>query len=358
MSFLKTLNAFRRKFTRKLARYIGRSKPGQSFSKLKPVEIHTILVNRPNHRLGNLLLITPLIQELIINFPACKIDLFVKGRLAPVLFKNFVQVDTIIQLPKKPFKELIRYSKVWVTLKQKKYDLVINIDKVSSSGRISTKLARATYKFFGDENEAKLEKYNNSIHMAKRPIYLLRENIELPVTGNKKNELPSLSIGLSEAELSHGRALMNAIVPAENKTISIFTYATGSKCYSREWWTDFYAALKEKFPDHNFLEILPAENVSQLNFSIPSFYSMDTREICAVIANTVLFIGADSGMMHLASASSTPTIGLFSVTSMDRYAPYNNGSMGLNTNELSKEEMLQKIAAAIKNDPDNFLADH
>jgi ADP-heptose:LPS heptosyltransferase len=37
------------------------------------------------------------------------------------------------------------------------------------------------------------------------------------------------------------------------------------------------------------------------------FYSKDIREIGAVIANTEIFIGADSGIMHLASASLTPT---------------------------------------------------
>lgn len=346
MSFLKGLNTFRRKFTRKLARNIGRIKPGDTLNKIATGEIKTILVSRPNHRLGNLLLITPLLQELIANFPQSKIDLFVKGELAPVLFKNYEQVDKIIRLPKKPFKQLMKYAKVWVTVKQKKYDLVINVDKVSSSGRISTKAARASYKFFGDENEALLSMFKDGNHMAKRPVYLLRENMDLPVTGSQDAPIPSLSIKLSQSELLHGKKLMDLLVPAERKTISIFTYATGEKCYTPEWWEKFYAALESHFPTYNFLEILPAENVSQLQFKIPSFYSMDVREICSLIANTTLFIGADSGMMHLASASSAPTIGLFSVTKMANYAPYNNRSLGLNTNELSIDELIQKIAAS------------
>lgn len=343
MNILTPLNKFRRKITRRSARFIGRTKPGTITSKVKPGEIRNILVNRPNKRLGNMLLITPLLQELIHNFPHCKIDLFVKGGLAPIVFKNYKQVNTIIRLPKKPFKELAKYIGVWFTIKQKKYDLVINVDKVSSSGRIATKVARGTYKFFGDENESKLSGLPDGSHMAKRPVYLLRENLELPVT-DYSDEIPSLNIRLSEPEIKNGKAILEKYVPADKPTISIFTYATGAKCHSPEWWKSFYTALEKELPGYNFLEILPAENVSQLNFSIPSYHSMDIREIASVIANTRLFIGADSGMMHLASASLTPAIGLFNVTNMLVYEPYGNGSMGINTSETSLPEMLKTIS--------------
>ena len=72
--------------------------------------------------------------------------------------------------------------------------------------------------------------------------------------------------------------------------------------------------LKSNLPDVNFVEILPVENISQLNFSIPSYYSKEIRDIAGIIANTSVFIGADSGMMHLATSSGTATLGLFSVT--------------------------------------------
>ena len=51
-------------------------------------KIKRILICRPNHRLGNLLLITPLIQEISETFPDCKIDLFVKGGIAPTVISK------------------------------------------------------------------------------------------------------------------------------------------------------------------------------------------------------------------------------------------------------------------------------
>lgn len=89
--------------------------------------------------------------------------------------------------------------------------------------------------------------------------------------------------------------------------------------------------------------MLPVENVSQISFKEPTFYSKDIREIVAFIANTNVFVGADSGIMHLASASGTPVIGLFSVTRPEMYAPYGPQSLGINTNEKNAEEIIKKI---------------
>ena len=57
--------------------------------------------------------------------------------------------------------------------------------------------------------------------------------------------------------------------------------------------------------------MLSIENISMIQFRAPTFYSKDIRQIGSLIANTEVFIGADSGIMHLASSSQTPTVGLF-----------------------------------------------
>jgi ADP-heptose:LPS heptosyltransferase len=47
--------------------------------------VEKILICRPNPRLGNQLLITPLVQDVIAT--DCEIDLFVNGGLAPIILK-------------------------------------------------------------------------------------------------------------------------------------------------------------------------------------------------------------------------------------------------------------------------------
>ncbi len=146
---LKKINILRRKITKLFTKNIG--KIDYPIIPIEKAEIKKILICRPNHRLGNQILLASLIQELEQIFPNCKIDLFVKGNLSKIIYKNYDSIDTIILLPKKHFKNLVQYLHGWIKLRSKKYDLAINVINYSSSGRLSTKFSNAKYKFYGGE---------------------------------------------------------------------------------------------------------------------------------------------------------------------------------------------------------------
>lgn len=347
---LKSINDLRRKLMHRITKNIGVSHISKNIDLTKKVKIKKILICRPNHRLGNLLLITPLIQEVIAIFPDCEIDLFIKGNLGPILYKNYENVNRIIKLPRKPFEHLINYCIAWISIKKGHYDLVINGDKNSSSGRLSTQIANSKYKVFGDVKKDIQLKYKDYEHTAKYPIYILRDYLTMLGFIENDMQIPTLNLKLSPFEISEGLKILRKLVNNEKKTICVFTYATGNKCYSEFWWTKFYERLKTECKDYNIIEVLPIENVSQIAFKAPTFYSKDIREIGSVMANTKLFIGADSGIMHLASSSQTTTVGLFSVTNQIKYQPYGNNSVAINTNVSDTNECIKIINRILIND--------
>ena len=306
-----------------------------------------ILICRPNHRLGNLLLITPLLQEVSQTFPNCRIDLFVKGNLAPILFKNYENINTIIQLPKRPFLHLLKYIYSWMQIRRNHYDLVINVDSSSLSGRISARFASSKLKILGTAVEDFKSKFIDYEHHAKFAIYNLRGQLKKNGLYQKYKPIASLNLKLDPFEISEGKRILSGLVQNDNTTIGLFTYATGKKCYSGLWWQKFYQRLKIEYPYLNIIEILPIQNISQLSGQVPTFYSKDIRMIGSVIANTALFIGADSGIMHLASSTGIPTVGLFSVTDLTRYAPYNNHSIAINTNSSNTAELIRVISSIL-----------
>lgn len=338
MLFKEKINRVRKLFMHYLTKGIDQT--DDIIDKNNP-DIVNVLICRPNSRLGNQLLITPIIQEISSDFPESKIDLFVRGGAAFAIFKNYRNIDRIIKLPQKPFRNIIQYLYVWYGLRRKNYDLVINVDHGSSSGKLATKLSKSKRKIFGATDEKLLAVYSDYIHMAKAPIYSLRKSFG--VDSKMNNAIPTLDIKLDSSEKKRGEELLFNIVKNNKATICIYTYATGAKCYPIEWWIRLYGLLKEKYEDYNIIEILPKENVSQINFKALSFYSTDIREIAALIANTTLFIGADSGIMHLASSSGTPTIGLFSISSLNRYQPYGKRNAAMNTNDKSFEDIINII---------------
>jgi ADP-heptose:LPS heptosyltransferase len=348
MNIKKEINAIRRSLFRGLTKNIGLSKTETGFPPTAGVEINRILICRPNHRLGNLLLITPLLQDVIEMFPQAKIDLFVKGGLGPIIFRNYENINHIVQLPKKPFEDFKKYLQGWVFIKKNRYDLVINVIHSSSSGRLSAQFANSKYKFFGDIDPDLQSKYEDYNHNAKFPVYGLRNYLSQLGFERREKRIGSIDMKLSPSELAEGKKRVDSLVDSRKKTICIFTFATDAKCYSVSWWEVFYERLKEEFSEYNILEVLPIENVSQIGFKAISYYSKEIREIASVIANTEIFIGADSGMMHLASSSLTPTVGLFKVTSTNSYEPYDNNSIAINTNDSSIEEWIQAINKILK----------
>ncbi|HZW62559.1 MAG TPA: glycosyltransferase family 9 protein [Flavobacteriaceae bacterium] len=336
------INKYRRRVMQKLTENVGAKHRLTKMQIKEKAEIKNILLIRPNHRLGNLLMLTPLLQEIETVFPAAKVNVFIKGTIGPVLFKEYTSVDKIVQLPRKPFKQLGLYIKQLFFLKKEKYDLVINADKNSSSGKIFTQLTRATYKIFGTIEDEKLSLDSAFVHMATSPVFCLRQllkqsGIETSAT------FPALNLKLTPDEIELGKKQWESVADTSKLTLCIFTFATGTKCYSKSWWDVFYRRLLQEFPAYQIVEVLPVENVSQIEFKAPSFYSKDVREIAAFFYHTEIFIGADSGMMHLAAASGIPTVGLFSKTNSAKYKPYGNRSMAIDTNTTSQDDWITNI---------------
>ncbi|MDR3287693.1 MAG: lipopolysaccharide heptosyltransferase family protein, partial [Prevotellaceae bacterium] len=190
MQFKGKINNFRRNVMRSLTHGIGRT----NISESTKINAKRIFVARPNSRLGNQLMISPLLQELAQMFPECKIDLFVRGNVSSILFEKYENIDRIIKLPKKPFKEIFKYLKVWIALRKYRYDLAINVTEASSSGRLATKWVKAKFKLFNEINNELKTKYADYVHMAKFPVYNFRyffspESVEKPI--------PTLNIRLT-----------------------------------------------------------------------------------------------------------------------------------------------------------------
>lgn len=85
---------------------------------------------------------------------------------------------------------------------------------------------------------------------------------------------------------------------------------------------DMAAGLLEAAPDEDLIDLMEAP-------------VLDTA---AVLARSALYIGNDSGLMHLAAASGAPTLGLFGPTRDENYAPWGPHCAVART-ELSYEEL-------------------
>jgi ADP-heptose:LPS heptosyltransferase len=69
-------------------------------------------------------------------------------------------------------------------------------------------------------------------------------------------------------------------------------------------------------------------------------------EVSAVLARAALFIGNDSGLMHMAAAAGSPTIGLFGPTDAATYGPAGPRAVAVKARTMADITVDQVVTAA------------
>ncbi len=318
-------------------------------------DIHRILVLRPNHRLGNILLLTPLITELEHVFPGAEIDVLAAGDAANDVLAGSFSIGRVYVLARHVARHPLATAGTLARLRRTRYDLAIDPTMDSQSGRLILALITPRYMLAVPASEnldwARVM-FSAPRHFAKLPVYLLRHAL---ASGQPNEEIdyPTLHVNLTPAEVLNGKRTLAALAqwPGDGiarSTLGVFANATGAKRYSESWWLQLLATIHIRRPEYAVVEILAADGVSRLNHLFPTFYSSNPRKLASVLANLTHCISADSGVMHLASATHIPTVGLFCRTDPSLYEPYGNLSRSINTNNRSPEEITATVLRVLQ----------
>lgn len=326
---------------------VGRQlcEPGQ----LPTRGIHRVLICRPNHRLGNAVLISPLLAEVEALYPGAEIDLVSGGEAARMLFTNRFQVRQVFCLPRKIARHVWQMIVLLRQLRRNSYDLAIDACHGSQSGRLLLGVVKARFKLGFPDARANADSLWHSLswpdHLAHRSVFLLRT----AYAGKVDRPCETLNLRLSEGERQQAGKALAAVLggtqPAPGRpVVGIFANATGAKRYGETWWEAFVDALLASQPNLLIVDVVAEHGQAQLGGDFPSYYTRDLRRLASMIANMDGFISADCGVMHLAVASGTPTVGLFSVTSSSKYRPYGRSNTAIDTGGMSAAQVAGMVS--------------
>lgn len=320
--------------------------------------IHRILVLRPNHRLGNLILITPLLTELEQAFPGAEIDVLTAGGAARDVLAGFPTVRRILALPQYIARHPLSALKTIWSLHGARYDLAVSPATDSYSSRVLVYLAKARNLIGIPPSDSSGRTNWNRIlptapeHFAKKPVFMLRHAL-VSTPGADMPPYPPLNVRLTESEQTEGRQALDAVLAERSvapgrMVIGVFADASGAKRFDTEWWRLFLNTLAEDHPDYTFMELIPVDGQSRLENRFPSFFSRSIRRFASLAANLDCVVCADGGIMHLASASGVPTVGLFSVTDPLKYAPYGHNDQAYDTRGKSPEQIARGVGEIVE----------
>ena len=314
----------------------------------------SILICRPNTRLGNTLLLTPLVEELQNTLPSARIEILSACPAAREVFQEFPGVRRVHELPFRGARHPLRYVGTLLRVRRTRYDVIIDPCPNSWTARFLTRWLAGRLKI-GFAIARKRQGVDVSIpfqgaprHMGAYPVYLTRRALfNLDPKSSSADEV-TLSVRLTEAERAYGREQIGRLVApdAPGRIVAVATHATGAKRFGLEWWRRLIAELRTRMPDARLIEIRPPSGHASLP-ELPGFSSRHTRQVAAVIDAAECFVCADSGLMHLAAATDTLTVGLFKVTLPELYAPRRGRSCALSVSDAAPEAAGDRLAQLI-----------
>ena len=258
-------------------------------------------------RIGDAVLSTGLLSHLVACYPSAEITVAC-GPLPAPIFNGVPGVTRIIPIKKMPF--YLHWLPLWHKSILTFWDIVVDLRasalawilftrdrKIFKSSKSSKNIHRVVEltKFFGLEKPLapRLWLTEKQLEKAKELVPWGEPVIGLGVTANW---LPKIWPPANFIELVHRLTKENGLFP--NARVAVFS------------------GPKERSLAEPVIKGLPSKNYIDL----AGKHTLEVAAAC--LSKCELFIGNDSGIMHIAAALGTPTIGLFGPSPAKRYGPW------------------------------------
>ena len=264
--------------------------------------------------IGDSILSTGVLSHIIKSHKQSKITIVV-GPTARPLFEYFPNIEQIITIKK--MKYSLHWLNLWKIFIFKKWDLIIDL----RSSYISYFLITKKRKIFKNNNEDihqihKLTQFMNQKKYLKPKIFINEELREEAKNFVNNNIVIAISPGGNWKPKIWPTKNYNKLIKDLIKIYSLKKLRfliVGSKEEEEEYYNQLSSNLEEEI--------------------IINFMGRSLIETFAILSYCKLFIGNDSGLMHLAASSNIPTIGLFGPTKDSLYAPFGDRCHVIRTKE-------------------------
>ena len=304
------------------------------FTKPSPLNIPKSILIIQLWGVGETILTLPALYALQKRFLGCRIEILCTKRNA-VVYSNIGKNVKVMAISTNPFS-----IKMFMLLNFKKYDLVIDMEEYLN---VSAIIASAVGKYrLGYSHGARAKTYQRTVpyndkqHASETFMDLIRAigvkaSIEkLPQVGYSKEDEKAVDTLFSKKNISKGDSLV-CISPG-----------TAESAKARMWPAQRYAELANELLKNNKVKLIftgtsnesaligsIVQNISKKERVVDVSGELSLAQLFCLMKKCLLFIGNDSGPMHIAAAQGIPTIGLFGPNLPLRFGPLGKGNVGI-----------------------------
>jgi len=252
-------------------------------------------------RLGDAVLSTGLLRHLLASHPQARFTVAC-GPVAAGVFTRMPRLERLIVVEKRRFD--LHWASLWASVAGKRWDLVVD-------------LRGSALSFFLWAGKRAI------MRGGRRPGHRLTH-----LAGALDLAEPPLPVAwVDDSDQARARTLL----PPGGPIIGLGPTANwDGKIWPAERFAALYAALAGEMPGARAAVFggpgaQEAAAAAPLLAALPGAIDLVGRlslpEAAACLRRCALFVGNDSGLMHLAASAGTPTLGLFGPTPADEYAP-------------------------------------
>jgi heptosyltransferase-2 len=295
--------------------------------------------------LGDLLTATPALRALRLRYPAGEITALVTPHAAELLRENDA-VDRILTFPKALFDDplaLLRPGALRAglqrglglarTLHQARFDAVVLLH------HLYTRAGRAKYAALlaatGAPVRVGIGDAAFLTHSTPDAGFGARHEVDywLEVAGllGARNPCPRLELFLEPGELAAGARRWQAVDRTDRPRVVIHP-GSGRFSLARRWPAERFAEVADALVEQGLaVAVVAGPGEEALAERVRAAMSAPAgllagipgpRALAATIQGARLFVGNDSGVMHLAAAVGVPCVGVFGLTNHHAWGPY------------------------------------
>ena len=310
------------------------------------INYNRILVINLMH-IGDLLLVTPVLRTLRTNFPEAHIALLADAKLADLVRLN-QNIDELITIDKKGYHDkLTNYISFIGEIRQKKFDLVINLHKnerASFIAALSGAKKIVGYSTFGPgllfskviENRKRMK------HQVEAHFDVLRETLGITSIDDR-----GIEMWLDEEAEASAAAIWSQVFPLKSPASPspVIGLNIGASWPTKRWPKEYFAELADRLVDHGFaiayfggpmdVDIVDQAISLMKHRDHPQVVKLTGKvtlmELAALLKKCRVFVTNDSGPMHIATAMRVPLVSMFGASPVQGFWPYNNISVVIKT---------------------------
>lgn len=305
--------------------------------------------------IGDLLLVTPVLRTLRTNYPLAHIALLADAKLQDLVKYN-KNIDELLIIEKKGYhNKLVNYLQFVGDIRNKKFDLVINLhanERASfiaafSGGKKIVGYATFGLGFFFDKVIENRKAIKHQVHSH---FDVLRETMDITKIDDR-----GIEMWLDEKAEQRAAEIWQEAYPIHSPLerggasargcVKVVGLNIGASWETKRWRKEYYAELADRLLDMGYgiayyggpmdVEIVNETIGFMHNKKHPLLKTftgkMTLLELAALLKKCSVLVTNDTGPMHVAVAMNVPLVSMFGPSPVPGFYPYNDKSVVLKT---------------------------